>query len=121
MRAGTWIEKNLKIVSVAENRVEGCIVFPAEFELFAGHFPGNPTLPGICELACAETLLKKVLNRDIFLKQIGKAKFFAPVGPGEMLEIKLEWQESEASVELSAVLTSGERKIAKFQSCVYLK
>ena len=89
MNIDAWIGEYLKVVSSESGKAEAEIVFPEDFSLFAGHFPGNPTLPGVCEIICAEMLLGKVLDRVPTLLEIGKAKFFAPVPPGKTLNVKI--------------------------------
>lgn len=119
MNIDAWIKEHLNVLTSEKGSAEAEIVFPEDFELFAGHFPGNPTLPGVCEIACAELLLGKVLDRTPILEEIGKAKFFAPVPPGELLHIRIEWKELEGKIELSGDMRSGENKIAGFRKFLF--
>ena len=119
MNIDTWIGEHLKVVSSESGKAEAEIVFPEDFSLFAGHFPGNPTLPGVCEIICAEMLLSKVLGRIPTLLEIGKAKFFAPVPPGKTLNIKIGWIEKEGLLELSADLSVDENKTAGFKKFLF--
>ena len=119
MNIDAWIGEYLKVVSSESGKAEAEIVFPEDFSLFAGHFPGNPTLPGVCEIICAEMLLSKVLGRVPTLLEIGKAKFFAPVPPGKTLNIKIEWLEKEGLLELSADLSVDENKTAGFKKFLF--
>ena len=60
---------------------------------FAGHFPGQPLLPGVSLLAA---VLEAVLDVPALASQIGHtprigaAKFLAPVRPGAQLVITLD-------------------------------
>jgi len=60
---------------------------------FAGHFPGQPLLPGVSLLA---EVLEAVLDAPALAAaigpapRIGAAKFLAPVRPGAQLSVRLE-------------------------------
>ncbi len=60
---------------------------------FAGHFPGQPLLPGVALLA---EVLEAVLDEPALAAligpapRIGAAKFLAPVRPGAQLGITLD-------------------------------
>jgi 3-hydroxyacyl-[acyl-carrier-protein] dehydratase len=66
---------------------------PIDHPAFAGHFPGQPLLPGV-------TLLSEVLEavmRDATLSarvgpapRLGAVKFLAPVRPGATLAVRFE-------------------------------
>ena len=64
----------------------------AEHPAFAGHFPGEPLLPGVSLLA---EVLEAVLDDPALAAligpapRIGAAKFLAPVRPGAQLVITL--------------------------------
>ncbi|MEP6877005.1 MAG: CoA ligase, partial [Burkholderiales bacterium] len=65
----------------------------ADHPAFAGHFPGQPLLPGVSLLA---EVLEAVLDDSLLAAlvgpapRIGAAKFLAPVRPGAQLVITLE-------------------------------
>ena len=119
MNINEWIGEHMKVLSPEQGKAEAEIVFPEDFALFAGHFPGNPTLPGVCEIICADMLLSKVLGRVPTLLEIGKAKFFAPVSPGKTLKIKIAWTEKEGQIELSADLSVDGNKTAGFKKVLF--
>ncbi len=66
---------------------------PADHPAFAGHFPGQPLLPGVSLLA---EVLEAVLAEPALAARLGaqpriaSAKFLAPVRPGAALVLRLD-------------------------------
>ena len=60
--------------------------FPEGFIGFAGHFPGNPVLPGIAQILA---VLHAISNGRQRLHAIKSCKFLRPVLPEETLLIRL--------------------------------
>lgn len=57
-----------------------------------GHFPGNPTVPGVilCEMmgqACCVMIAEKLKGKTPYFTGIEKVKFHHPVKPGDILNI----------------------------------
>lgn len=66
---------------------------PTDHPAFAGHFPGQPLLPGVSLLA---EVLEAVLDDPALAAIVGSApriasaKFLAPVRPGARLTVQLD-------------------------------
>jgi len=91
---------------------------------FAGHFPGNPVLPGVLiieAMAQAGGVLSHISNGDLepkplyFLARVEDARFRRPVVPGERLVIRVDadkvkrgmwWYRCEARVDEQAVASA---------------
>ena len=85
---------------------------PADHPAFAGHFPGNPIVPGVVLLDQAILFAEKMLGRSGqsgLNWQVGNAKFFSPVKPEEALTFALE---AKASGSISFSIRTIERDIA---------
>ena len=87
---------------------------------FAGHFPGQPLLPGVSLLA---HVLEAALANPQFAQRVGhaprllSAKFLAPVRPGDRIEIRLDDPRAggNATGRLAFEVRCGERLAASGQ------
>jgi len=61
--------------------------FPADHATAAGHFPGNPIIPGALLLSEVLRAIETNLGKNLFPYQIRSAKFTRPVRPGERVSI----------------------------------
>jgi 3-hydroxymyristoyl/3-hydroxydecanoyl-(acyl carrier protein) dehydratase len=66
------------------------IGFPADHPTAAGHFPGNPVIPGAVLLDTALTAIAAAEERRSGPCRLRSAKFLHPVRPGDRMLV--EWQ-----------------------------
>ena len=69
---------------------------PVDHPAFAGHFPGQPIVPGVVLLDQAILFAEKMLACPVGNWQVGNAKFLSPVLPGEVLTFALTQKPSGA-------------------------
>lgn len=87
-----------RITHFTENSIEGIKNVTINEPFFAGHFEGNPIMPGVLQLeAMAQAggiLLLNIIDdpKDhwVYLLAIDKARFKKPVVPGDQLHFRLE-------------------------------
>lgn len=76
---------------------------------FAGHFPGRPIVPGVVLLDQAILFAEGLVDQPSAQWQVGNAKFFSPVGPGETLVFSLE---RKASGAIAFQVRAADRDVA---------
>lgn len=92
-----------------------------DLEILAGHFPGNPILPGVVQVemmaqSCAFvslglTGLGDGTRVETLLLSVESAKFRKPVTPGMVLEIHAKMEKCRGTIATYAceVLSNGEK------------
>lgn len=77
--------------------------FPAAHPVFAGHFPGDPMVPGVLLLDELIHRLAEELGVPYARLQVRSVKFLAPVRPDE----SVSWTSSALPDETFSFLLSG--------------
>jgi 3-hydroxyacyl-[acyl-carrier-protein] dehydratase len=65
------------------------LVVPADHACFAGHFPGNPILPGVLLLESVVSYASQQFSCSAAACVLQNVKFAAPVLPGDQIDIQL--------------------------------
>ncbi len=86
------------------------IVFSLEPELFwfQGHFAIQPLLPGVAQLDLVMNYATKLLAPDFHFHSIQNVKFQAPLLPGCLVTLSLNWQEERQILTFSYQRHDGE-------------
>jgi 3-hydroxyacyl-[acyl-carrier-protein] dehydratase len=90
------------------------LTIPADLEILAGHFPGNPVLPGVCLLQLVLVAAEMHFSRGpLRLLQVGSAKFLAPVLPEQAVTIDGQCTPAEnGRLAIRATVTAAGRRAA---------
>jgi len=90
----------------------------AQSEIFKGHFPDQPVVPGVCMLQLVKDVLEDELKKSLQLIKAGQLKFIAMLVPGNeqelILDISYKFLE-DSNIKAIAKLTSGDMIYFKFQ------
>lgn len=78
-------------------------------EIFRGHFPGNPILPGVCQIGIIRELSEDILGYKLLLSQAGQVKYLSLINPlaNPVLQFSLKYSpsandETEVSAEIAS-------------------
>lgn len=86
--------------------------------VYAGHFPQQPVVPGVCMLQIIKECLEKACKASLQYKQIASCKFLSSINPKETPELRflITIRRSEANVLQVQVEGASPEKI-----CIKLK
>ena len=63
--------------------------FSADLDLFAGHFPGNPILPGIVQIEMVKFTLEQARGTSFRIQSIKKTKFSNLIHPDTPIHLSI--------------------------------
>jgi 3-hydroxyacyl-[acyl-carrier-protein] dehydratase len=87
--------KSIQAVSVNKITVQAEI--NREHDIFKGHFPGNPILPGACTIHILKEILMNHYGREINLVKAGNIKYLSFINPDKnsLINFDIELKEME--------------------------
>lgn len=100
-----------------QNMITAVLDVDQNSEIFAGHFPGQPVVPGACMLQLIKEVLIRALNRPLRLAKADNIKFLSLIEPGneQVVVLQITYTAFESDIKASASLTAGDTACMKFQ------
>lgn len=100
--------------SRGENGFEGRfrVRLNADHAVFAGHFPGNPVLPGVCSLQIVRECASLLAGRPLRYVSIRESKFLSVITPDTLLEVDVRL----ADGNLTATISGGGATVLKLKA-----
>jgi len=108
--------KVISIENTAENNYLAMILINENHEVFKGHFPGNPIMPGVCMTQIIKELTEQITESSLFMQSLSNVKFMALINPFNTPELRLELDISINETDLIKV-----KNVTYFDDTVALK
>ena len=86
--------------------------------VYQGHFPGNPVMPGVCQVQMVKELVEKALGQSLRLTASDNIKFLSAINPlvYPRLEFNINIKPfSDRQISASASIGSGNMIFLKFK------
>jgi len=75
---------------ISETSLEAIVKIDPEHDVFKGHFPQHPVMPGVCQLEIFTAVAGQFLERDLVLKSASNIKFLQMLDPNVCDEVKVK-------------------------------
>ncbi|WP_264531827.1 3-hydroxyacyl-ACP dehydratase [Flavobacterium sp. N502540] len=66
------------------------ILINEKHDVFKGHFPGNPIMPGVCMIQIIKELTESISKSTLIMQTLSNVKFMALINPEVNPELRLE-------------------------------
>ncbi|MDB5030678.1 hypothetical protein [Mucilaginibacter sp.] len=108
---------NIISLNHEENSVNTVLEIHQYNEIFQGHFPDHPVVPGACMLQIVKEVVTKALDKPLRLIKADNIKFLSLVEPGvnHLLQLDIAYQIIDNDIKINANLRAGEVVCMKLQ------
>ena len=122
----TVVDKSEENVAVFDKDKPGIkIIFSVKLNpghpVYQGHFPGNPVVPGVCQVQMIKELSSLALNKEIILSYSDNIKFLSMIRPSEteILTLSLDIREKEYECwSVNALISREDQVFLKFKGVI---
>lgn len=100
--------------SYNENRIE--IVLNPNHDIFKSHFPGNPIVPGVCQIQIITELMEILLGKKLYLSEVKNIKYISVLVPNdkEIIEVSFnKISKDEDSVRVFVAVSFNNKVYSK--------
>ena len=66
------------------------VLINEKHEIFKGHFPGNPIMPGVCMMQIIKELTEQITEKKLIMQSLSNVKFMALINPDVTPKLNLE-------------------------------
>jgi len=96
-----------------ENTVTGKILFNPQHEIFKGHFPGQPVVPGVCTMQIVKEIVAQQTGTTLTIRNTGQVKFLQLILPEVTPVFTIKWKITGNELYVDAAFKNGEAAIFK--------
>jgi len=90
-----------------------------DHEIYNGHFPGNPVVPGVCLTQLIKEVMENIKATELMLVYADNIKFMAVVNPNEnsrlQIDLKIKHNVEENLIKVNSVTHFNDKIFYKFK------
>ncbi len=102
-----------------KENVKAIIDLNKDHEVYEGHFPGNPVVPGVCLTQLIKEIMESVKDKELSLVYASNIKFMAVVNPEVnsrlQIDLKVKYDTEEDIIKVDSVTHFNDQVFYKFK------
>ena len=105
------------LISSSESNAQYEVSFTENHDVFVGHFPGQPVVPGVCTTAITKALLEKAIGMKLRMSEAKQIKFLQLLTPEVQPVASIKWILKEnGRYGLDSTWTVGDKAVYKLSA-----
>jgi 3-hydroxyacyl-[acyl-carrier-protein] dehydratase len=114
-------QSKISVFKVNDQQIKASFEFQQDLDIFIGHFPGDPMLPGVFQIEMVKYVLEELYGTALNISSIKKTKFSSLIRPdiAICLDITINKQQG-GQLDVKAILRAGD-KIAGKTNLILIK
>ena len=111
----------ISLENIDGQKYNAVISINEKHDIFKGHFPGNPVMPGVCMMQIVKELAEQISGSTLMMQSLSNVKFMALINPEVTPELKLELEVTKAEDQTIKIknTTSFNETVALKMGSVY--
>jgi 3-hydroxyacyl-[acyl-carrier-protein] dehydratase len=107
----------IQSISGSDNIITAFVQLREDHDIFKGHFPGQPVLPGVCMMEMVTEIAGLHLNKSFRISAAPMIKFLHVIDPrkNSIINLEIKYQSSPHEVNSSGKIFFGSETFMKFQ------
>ena len=101
----------------SENEIQAAAQLLMDHDIFKGHFPGHPVLPGVCMMEMVAEITGAYMQSSFRIKGSPLIKFLRMIDPrrNPVIHFEIKYQNASGTIITSGKIYSGSEIFMKFQ------
>ncbi len=109
----------VELDSSDKENVKAIIDLNKDHEVYEGHFPGNPVVPGVCLTQLIKEVMESVENTELRMVYADNIKFLAVVNPEInnrlQIDLKVKYDTEQNLIKVNSVTHFNDQVFYKFK------
>ena len=109
----------IELDSSDKENIKAIIDLNKEHEIYEGHFPGNPVVPGVCLTQLIKEIMETVEDMELSLVYADNIKFMAVVNPEInnrlQIDLKVKYDTEQKLIKVNSVTHFNDQVFYKFK------
>jgi len=100
----------------SETGITASIKLNPHHEVYKGHFPDQPVVPGVAQLQIVKEILESHFGEELFMGNISQVKYLIPINPNEVTELNISINpkiDMEGNIKTNLLISFGEAIFTK--------
>jgi 3-hydroxyacyl-[acyl-carrier-protein] dehydratase len=97
------------------------VAFNSHHDIFKGHFPGQPVVPGVCMMEMVKELLEQQVDKFLWMRNAAQVKFLQLITPDEQPVINVSWNEDGDNYNVNASFNNNAAALFKLSGRFEMK
>lgn len=107
---------NITNIRRDESEIEASVTLNPAHEIFKGHFPDMPIVPGVCILEMTKKITETAFNQSLIYTTVDDCRFVSLINPEETLQISFSLTFDMESGKIQCVVSANQQTKAKIKA-----
>ena len=109
--------KVLELQKVSENQILAKLEINQAHDIYKGHFPDQPIVPGVCQIQMVKELLEELIGKKLQMTNGDNIKFMGMIIPNQnpIIILEVNFKMNVLEIICDAKLSFGETTFTKFK------